>query len=238
MEEETDKCKIKLIEISKEEEKGIITPEKLLLSIKTKFPEEYSKFQTCDLSKLYFYYYKCESVDDTNWGCAWRSMQSVLDYQMNLNTPPQNHNLLNLYNLFMKYGSKEKLLSIYEKMKNDKKILEILTNKIFAPSENESGWAEPFISQLVLFDHGFKGDLFLVNDYPPDSYAPKEVFDKTYNFDEFKNFLKEYFNDKDKSCPIILDDSRLSACLIGVKFIYDEKGNETSLELLILDPHA
>ena len=123
-------------------------------------------------------------------------------------------------------------------MKNDKKNLAILATRKFAPFENDSGWAEPFISQLVLYDNGFNGDLFLVNDYPPHSYAPKEVFDRTYNFDEFKIFLKEYFNDKNKSCPIILDDSRLSICLIGVKFNYDEKGNEVSLELLILDPHA
>ena len=223
-----------LIKLNEYEEKKVISPEKLLEALKTKFNDEYLKFQTCDLSIVPFYYYKCESVNDLNWGCAWRSMQTVLKYQLN-KSKSQNKKSIKFYDLFMEYGKKEKLLEIYNKINKNQnqETKEILQKKIFAPFEN-NGWAEPFISQLVLYDFGFKGELLLVNGYPEESFAPKNVFPITINFDDFKQFLKDYFKDKNKSGPIILDDSMISVCIIGVKF----NQNEASLELLILDPHA
>ena len=65
-------------------------------------------------------------------------------------------------------------------MKKNKKIscaLDNLENKTFAPHDLHDGWAESFISQLVLYDFGFEGELILVNDYPKFFYAPKEVFE-------------------------------------------------------------
>lgn len=55
-----------LIKLNECEEKKVISPQKLLEALKTKFNDDYLKFQTCDLSIVPFYYYKCESVNDLN----------------------------------------------------------------------------------------------------------------------------------------------------------------------------
>jgi len=134
----------------------------------------------------------------------------------------------------MTFGSKNKLIEIYKKMsKNSNEIVKILTKKIFAPFENENGWAEPFISQLILFEFGFEGELLLINNYNKSSYAPKEVFNRTIDFKEFINILKKHFLNKN-SIPIILDDSFVSVCVIGIKI--DEKNK--NIDLIIMDPHS
>ena len=182
---------------------------------------------------IYIYHYACESVNDLNWGCAWRSLQSALRFQLSLDNKKED---ISFYNLFMKYGSKDTLMEIYKKIckkENKEEIINILSKKVFAPHENSDGWAEPFISQLVLYDYGYEGDLILINGYPSRSYAPKEVFDKDVNFDEFKEILKKHFNQKNPS-PIILDDSFASISLIGIKFSEDNE----NVELMIMDPHA
>ena len=202
--------------------------------LETKFgKEKLENFLLCDLSHLYFYHYKCESVDDSNWGCAWRSLQSALRFQLSLNNQKKD---ISFYNLFMKYGAKNALIELYKKMSKDNdnadKNIDILSAKKFAPHENSCGWAEPFISQLVLYDFGFKGDLLLINGYPRGSYAPIEVFKKILNFQEFKEKLSQHFKQKNPG-PIILDDSRASISIIGVKF-----RNDNNIELIIMDPHA
>ena len=195
--------------------------------------ERLNNFLFCNLSHLYFYHYTCESVDDSNWGCAWRSLQSTLRFQLSLSNQTND---ISFYNLFMKYGQKELLMEIYKKMckkENKDEIVEILSKRKFAPFENNNGWAEPFISQLVLYDFGFEGDLILVNGYPKNSYAPKEVFDKTVNFIEFKEILKVHFS-KPNPGPVILDDSCASIAIIGIKFNTDNE----NISLMIMDPHA
>ena len=195
--------------------------------------ERLKDFSFCNLSHLYFYHYACESVDDTNWGCAWRSLQSALRFQLSLSNQSKD---ISFYSLFMKYGSKNILVDIYKKLckkENKEEIVDILNKKAFAPFENNNGWAEPFISQLVLYDFGFEGDLILVNNYPRNSYAPKEVFDKTVEFKEFKEILKNHFN-KANPAPIIIDDSWQSTAIIGIK-LNNDNGN---IDLMIMDPHA
>ena len=195
--------------------------------------ERINNFSFCNLTHLYFYHYGCESVDDTNWGCAWRSLQSALRFQLSLSNQTKD---ISFYNLFMKYGPKNTLIEIFKKMckkENKDELVDILSKRTFAPFENQSGWAEPFISQLALYDFGFEGDLILVNGYPKNSYAPKEVFDKTVDFKEFKEILKNYFNSPNPA-PIILDDSWASVAIIGVQF---NKDNE-NIEMMIMDPHA
>ena len=120
----------------------------------------------------------------------------------------------------MKYGLKKTLTEIYEKLckkENKEEIIKILSSKEFAPFENSDGWAEPFISQLVLHDFGFEGELILVNDYPKFFYAPKEVFEKPIELSEFKELLKNHFMQKNAG-PIIMDDGYSSLSVIGVKF--------------------
>jgi len=195
--------------------------------------ERLKDFSFCNLTHLYFYHYGCESVDDTNWGCAWRSLQTALRFQLSLSNQTKD---ISFYNLFIKYGPKNTLLEIYKKMckkENKDEIVDILSKRTFAPFDNDSGWAEPFISQLALYDFGFEGELILVNGYPKNSYAPKEVFDKTVDFKEFQEILKNHFN-KQNPAPIILDDSWSSLAIIGVKFNKDKE----EIELMIMDPHA
>ena len=190
-------------------------------------------FLKVNLSYLYFYHYNCESVIDQNWGCAWRSMQTTLKYQLSLSN--QNKDI-SFYELFMKYGEKNTLIDIFKKMKKDQDISEIinkLKNKIFAPYEINSGCAEPFISQLVLYDFGFDGELILINGYCNLNYAPEEVFLETIDFNKFKEKLKIHFSQINPG-PIIIDDAYISAIIFGVKF--NEKNK--SLELLIMDPHG
>ena len=190
-------------------------------------------FSFCKLNHLYYYHYACESVNDSGWGCAWRSLQSALRFQLSLSNQKKD---ISFYNLFMNYGSKNKLMEIFKNMckkENKDKILEILSKKEFAPFETRSGWAEPFISQLVLYDFGFVGDLILVNGYPGNSYAPKEVFDKTVTFFEFKEILKTHFNTTNPG-PIVLDDSSVSIAIIGIKL---NNYNE-NISIIIMDPHA
>lgn len=194
--------------------------------------ERLQNFLFCDLSHLYFYYYGCESVNDIDWGCAWRSLQSALRFQLSLKNEDKGKDI-SFYTLFMKYGSKSVLMDIYKRMNNNEKNLYLLNQKTFAPFENQNGWAEPFISQLVLYDFGFEGELILVNGYPNQSYAPKEVFEKIVDFKEFKEILKNHFK-KENPAPIVMDDSVSSLGLIGVKFNEDNE----NIELMIMDPHA
>ena len=115
-------------------------------------------------------------------------MQSVLKYQLSLSNQNKDKEI-SFYNLFMKYGDKNTLVDIFTKMKENKNHtneLNILKNKEFAPHESSNGWVEPFISQLVLYDFGFEGELILINNYPSNSYDPKEVFSETLDFEQFK----------------------------------------------------
>ena len=190
------------------------------------------EFSTVNLSHLFFYHYDCESVNDLNWGCAWRSMQTVLKYQLSLSNKNED---ISFYNLFMKYGDKNKLIDIFKKKNKDKDISEALIkleDKKFSPHDNDYGWAEPFISQLVLYDFGFNGELITINGYSDHNYAPEEVFSNNIDFNEFKEKLKTHFMQKNPA-PIIIDDSYVSVCIIGVKF-----SENNCLELLIMDPHC
>lgn len=197
--------------------------------------EKMKQFYTPNLSHLYFSFYKCESVDDRGWGCAWRSMQSALKYQLSL-TNQNRDKEISFYKLFMKYGDKNMLIDIFMRMKKDQDISDVLNkllNKKFAAHETDCGWAEPFISQLVLYDFGFEGELILINGYSNHNYAPEEVFSRALNFKEFRELLRKYFKQENPG-PIIIDDSYSSLSIIGVSF--DDENQNT--ELIIMDPHT
>lgn len=204
--------------------------------LENKFGEEIIKeFSTAKLSHLYFFHYNCESVVDFGWGCAWRSMQSLLKFQLSLSNQDKDKDI-SFYHLFMKYGAKDTLLDIFIKMKNNQdtsEVLNSLIDKKFAPYETDNGWAEPFISQLVLYDFGFDGELILINSYSNHNYAPQGAFNRTITFKQFKELLKTHFNQENPG-PIIIDDSYSSLSIIGVKF--DDKSE--NIELIIMDPHT
>jgi hypothetical protein len=209
--------------------------------LEEKFGEDIIKdFSTADLSHLYFYHYNCESVNDCGWGCAWRSMQSALKFQLSLHNRDED---ISFYNLFIKYGKKDILLNIFQAMNEEKNKSEKdnktqeaykdLKEKEFAPYDTENGWAEPFISQLILYKFGFKGELILINAYSTHNYAPESVFNRKLSFVQFKELLKEHFAQKHPA-PIIIDDSYSSLSIIGIKC--DKESN--NIELIIMDPHV
>ena len=196
-------------------------------------------------SQLEFYFFNCESIEDSGWGCAWRSIQILVGTARNLmlnedffqDFLPYYPNLINIENrfdsMFNTYGSKEKLLEIFMDKNALNQVPEFLLLKEFAPFETENGWAEPFIAQLILHDLGLHGELFLVNEYKKSAYAPAQVFDKVISYEEFIVFLLKHFAQK-YPLPIMIDDSFLSMTIIGV----EKCKNSNHLNLLIADPHV
>ena len=218
-----------------ESENRIINIQKSKI-LENKFGQEKIKqFSMVNLTHLFYYFYTCESVNDMGWGCVCRSMQSLLKYQLSL-TNQNKDNAISFYNLFIKYGNKDTLIEIYKKMNKNKdisKTLDILKNTSFSPYENEDGWAEPFISQLVLYDFGFEGELILIDHYCERNCAPKEVFERIIDFEQFKEKLKNHFS-QNNPAPVIMDDASISICIIGFKFNEENK----NIELFIMDPHS
>ena len=218
----------KLIELSKEEEKKPFNTEELENIFNEKF--SFINFKTSNLKYLTYYYYNSESINDYNWGCAWRSTQTVLSYLLSIKGELSKKDI-SFKSLFMNYGSQSTLINIFKKDYNinSEKIPDYIDIP-FSPFETDKGWAEPFISKLILFDFGFKSELFLINNYPVHAYAPKEVFQKTINFEEFVKVLEKHFNHKNPS-PIIIDDSCISLIISGIKV------EDNFVYLIILDPH-
>ena len=214
----------KIIKLTKDEEKKPLTSNELEIIFKEKFSK--INFKTSNLKHLTQYYYNCESINDTNWGCAWRSLQTVLSYLLSIEKREED---ISFQNLFLKYGKRDVLLDFYLKAYNKKEIPNYL-NIPFSPYENENGWAEPFISKLILFHFGFKGKLILINNYPSHAYAPKEVFEEILIFEDFVNLLDEHFN-HENSTPVIIDDSIVSIIIAGIKIEND------FIYFIILDPH-
>jgi len=111
-----------------------------------------------------------------------------------------------------------------------------LRERVYAPFETQYGWAEPFILDLISFDFNIKGKLYLLNGYIEEAYTPKELFQKIINFEEFINLAFENLN-KNRPLPIIIDDSTVSLCIIGLMKCQKEK-NEILYKFLIADPHV
>jgi hypothetical protein len=110
---------------------------------------------------------------------------------------------------------------------------DFLNKRKFAPFENDKHWSEPFISQLIAFNYGFKGRLFNVVNYPENAYAPIEVFEKdALSFLHFKLLLCNYFNSV-SSCPIIIDNSISTYCIVGCYYSTPE-----IFSIIIADPHV
>lgn len=252
-----------LIKMPIYKEKGIYRETEIESLYKNIFPE--NDLCTTDLivpaNQLEFYYYNCESVQDYGWGCAWRCIQTVLGTIRNVLFSDENlegylpdfEKLINFdiefEKMFMSYGKREDLERLYLSCYNEKRLPEYLREKEFAPFETENGWAEPFLAKLILHDFGVEGNLFVLNHYSEGSYAPEQVFEKTLNFKEFKQFLINHFS-KPHKLPIIIDDTLITICIVGV--VLPEKNSEKNsdknsekienendkLTLLIADPHV
>jgi len=125
----------------------------------------------------------------------------------------------------------------YEKEVLEKNILsDFLKEKLYAPFETQYAWAEPLILDLICFDFDIKGKLYLINGPIEFAYTPKQLFEKILSFEDFINLAFENFNNKKRPFPIIIDDSTVSLCIIGLTKISKEN-NENIFKFLIADPH-
>lgn len=222
--------------LEKSKERGIIQPNDCKKRVEELIEKETTiikdKIKTVNLDHLYHYYYNCESVQDFGWGCAYRSLQTLLSYKLSLENK-YNPEDITFDKIFKTYGKRECLIEKIKKLKNLTEEPECLKNRLFAPFETDNGWIEPFISQIICNDYNITGKLILVNSYPEDAYAPKEFFDnKIYDFKELKQMLFEHFN-KENALPVIVDDAKISLCIIGIAECSD--GN---VLILYMDPHA
>ena len=180
-----------------------------------------------------YYYYNCEDVRDESWGCAWRCIQMILSSIYKNQKEKQEE--VKFSTIFYKYGSKSQLTQIYNRMINEednKPLPNFFECKQFAPFENKSYWAEPFICQLICFDRNVKGKLLLINDYPNNAYAPKEVFESLIDFPSFKKRIESNFVNGAMH-PIIIDDSIMTYCIIGFFYCKNKLFN-----IIIADPHV
>ncbi|KAM3142248.1 hypothetical protein pb186bvf_005657 [Paramecium bursaria] len=187
-------------------------------------PYKKTQIQNDKFQKNSFLYfpYQGDFVDDFGWGCAWRCIQMILSQLQEYDQ--------SLKDLINKYGWRKVLEDIYLKLNTITEIPEYLQDSKFAPEDNLNRWAEPFITQLVLFDQGVRSELFLVNLYPPSSNAPIEVFQKDIlNFQQFVAYLLEHF-DKNKGL-VNIDDSTYAMIIYGIQ----KQGNKIILN--IADPH-
>jgi hypothetical protein len=243
--------RMKLIKLKPEEEKGIYSTDKIQ-KVYDKIFSNYSEINYyISHDKLEYFYYNCEDIKDYGYGCAWRCIQTILGTLKNIigseskfisdNKSLQlNSNKIKSFvnkfeNIFLAYGHRETLDKLFLSCYSHEEIPNYLKQKEYAPFETQWGWAQPFISKLILHDFGITGDLYLLNGYNVNSYAPAEVFQKTIDFESFKNMLFEHFR-MDHKLPVIIDDSLITLCILGIYSTKDVINSTTTL--LIADPHV
>ena len=174
-----------------------------------------------------FYPYNSESIRDFGWGCAWRAIQSIVNNFFRINLKCEL--MISFEDLFNYFGNKATLLDLYCKLYSQE--IDSLKHKAlieakFAPHDNESGWAEPFIGHLCLYYFNVPSDLFLINGIPDHHYTPKEVFVKTFDFKEFIVLLQNKM-----TLPVMLDDGIFALTILEVDKL------ENCYKLKIGDPH-
>lgn len=254
---------VKLNYLDLKDEKGCIFIDKSILksTIKKNFT---SLISDSDLiystKKANFYYYLSEGVDDLNWGCAWRCIQTLLsslilnDYE-HLKKDFKTFEIIKFKNLFYSYGSKKTLTELYNlsiEMDKETSLPEFFNGKLFAPFENKNHWAEPFISYLIINNfcsNKASSELVLINGYPSTAYAPEEVFHRRIGIQEFFCLLLNHFMSEDNfSFPVIIDNSICTYCIVGVvlkdfesNIDYENKADDIddcSIRLIFADPHV
>ncbi len=184
------------------------------------------------VKKGYYYGYNSESVMDFGWGCAWRCIQMLLRCEL-CNTA-QESLMPSFENLFLNFGSKSVLVALYQKLHSLPAPPACLQERKFAPHDLTSGWAEPFIGQLVLSHFGFPHSLIAVNGIPTDALAPEEAFSAhVQSWKEFVGALLDHFSHPSPT-PVMIDDASYAYCIIGLQVT--SENNHT--RLWIADPHS
>lgn len=83
-----------------------------------------------------YFSYNAEGTHDHSWGCAWRTIQTILS-AYNIHTSFED--------LFHLFGPLENLKCIYQ----DKYARELPCSRPFAAYDLQSGWTEPFIGEMA-----------------------------------------------------------------------------------------
>jgi len=170
-----------------------------------------------------FFSFDAEGIDDYGWGCAWRSIQTCMS-----SLPKEKRS--SFLELYDRYGSEETLKEIYDSHHKNK--LEREGERAFAPQDIESGWAEPFIGQLIFQDLGVDADLQFVNLLPVGHNSPRMVFpNNPIAFNDLKERLKAHF-EKEPTFPVMIDNGTYAYAIVG----YGEGENDRA-HLWIADPH-
>ena len=216
-------------ELDKEKEKKPLNSE----SIKKIFNEKlsFTNFKSSNPNHLTFYFSNSESINDYSWGSSWRAIQIILSYLLSIKNSLNKYNI-SFKNLFLKYGERTKLINLFKKDNHiENNNIPNYLDKPFCPFETIDGFADPFISKLILLDFNFGGELLLINDYPKNSYSPKEVFNLIINFEEFVNLLEVHFSDEN-STPIFINDGTVSLIISGISV------EDNFVYFIIFDPNV
>lgn len=165
------------------------------------------------------YAYNAERIRDYPWGCAWRAAQTCLSsYGITIS----------LEELFHIFGPLENLTRIYEDKYPGQRLY---SERSFAPYDRESGWAEPFVVEMVMHFYGISARLESIHGIPNLCSAPRSVFhNPPLTFAQFKERLENHFTRK-QAAPVMIDDGLYSFNIIGIG------RRDGNLVLWISDPH-
>ncbi len=164
------------------------------------------------------YGYCSEGVNDSKWGCAWRTIQTVMS---SFGEVPS------FFDLYTRYGSREFLEKQFKDSYPER-------HKAFpqwkAPHELTNGWAEPFVGHMILKSLGRPSTLLAVNGMPHYCCSPR-IFDRQVRFNEFFQLLEDHFK-KNDAAPVMIDNGISAMNIIGAG------RQDENFNLLIADPHT
>lgn len=154
------------------------------------------------------------SIDDKGWGCAWRALQTQLSSY--IKTIPT------LHDLYYFFGNKQKISEIYNNVYTGE-------CKYIAPYEKWSGWADPYMSHIVMLYYNLPSTFAFVHNI---NYEWTGQFNENINcikFDKFLEIVKRIIKEEKKT--IMVDDNTYAYSIIG----YHEEDNTDYF--WVADPH-
>lgn len=157
-----------------------------------------------------------ECINDSGWGCGWRSTQTFLSYY-----GIHDYSIEDLFHIF---GSPEKFTEICERLYPKK------FSNLQAGYQTRR-WIEPFTTKIIGEFFGINSELKILHSINS-SYTPQEAFPDPENFMNFSTFKDELIKHFDENrAPVMLDDRFYTFSIIGIGCDGD------SITLQIADPH-
>lgn len=186
--------------------------------------QQTNEFQTLITDKIdhiaphvLFYAYSSESVDDTEWGCAWRTIQTVLSSHFHEETAQ----IPDFKTLFETFGSREFLESQYRKAYSHPQ------GTWIAPHEDWHMWADPFVGQMIMNHFNIQSDLIALNRIVS-SNSPG-VANEIIHYSQLRNRMITHF--EKGGYPLMIDNGKYALNILGI----GTKDEWTFL--LVADPH-